>query len=66
MIKDIFKINSQVEHFHLILPKGYKKVLKIAAAEAAISMSELVRLVLDNHLIQRSNEDGSKTNEKDD
>jgi len=61
-----------MEHFHIVLPKGYKQVLKIAAAKAAISMSELVRLALDNHLTQgslapqRSSKNGSKAYDKSD
>lgn len=57
------------EHFHIVLPQGYKKVLKIAAAKAAISISDLVQLALDNHLthralLERSSKDGSKTNDE--
>jgi hypothetical protein len=52
------------DHFHIVLPKGYKQVLKIAAARAAISISDLVKLALDNHLIQRSSKDGSKKDDE--
>ena len=64
------------DHFHILLPKGYKKVLKIAAAKAAISISGLIQQAIDNHLWeqssptqgsetpQRSSKDGSKTNDE--
>ena len=64
------------DHFHILLPKGYKKVLKIAAAKAAISISDLFKQAIDNHLweqnsptqeskaLQRSSKDGSKTNDE--
>ena len=66
------------EHFHILLPEGYKRVLKITAAKAALSISDLVKLALDNHLRelssptqgsetpQRSSEDGSKAYDKSD
>ena len=52
------------DHFHIVLPEGYKQVLKIAAAKAAISLSGLVQQAIDDFLIQRSSKDGSKTNGK--
>ena len=65
-------IKTSKEHFHILLPRGYKKALKIAAAKAAISISDLVQLALDNHLweqsslTKRSSKDGSKTNDESD
>jgi hypothetical protein len=64
MVKCVQMMKRTKEHFHILLPEGYKKVLKIAAARAAISISDLVQLALDNHLTQRSNTDGSKTNDE--
>ena len=60
------------EHFHIVLPEGYKQVLKITAAKAAISISGLVQQAIDNFLTQgskapqRSSKDGNKANDKDD
>jgi len=55
------------DHLHLVLPKGYKQVLKIVAARAAISMSGLVQQAIDKFLTtKRSSKDGSKTNDESD
>jgi hypothetical protein len=57
-------MNSQKEHFHIVLPKGYKQVLKIAAARAAISISGLIQQAVDNHLRKRSSKNGSEKNDE--
>jgi hypothetical protein len=49
------------EHFHIILPEGYKQVLKIVAAKASISISSLVQQAIDHYLTQRRETHGSKT-----
>ena len=63
------QMNDQRDHFHIVLPKGYKQALKITAAKAAISISGLIQQAIDNHLLQavlppRSSKDGSKTNDE--
>lgn len=52
------------DHFHIVLPQGYKQVLKIAAATAATSVSGLIKQAVDDYLTQRSCNDGSKTNDE--
>ena len=57
-------MSSQKEHFHIVLPEGYKQVLKITAAKAAISISGLVQQAIDDFLTERSSKDGSKAYDK--
>jgi hypothetical protein len=53
------------DRLHILLPRGYKRALKITAAKAAISMSGLIQQAIDEYFIKRSSKDGSKTNDED-
>jgi len=48
------------DHFHIILPEGYKQALKILAVRKAVSMSGLIQQAIDEYLTKRSSRNGSE------
>ena len=53
------------EHFHILLPEGYKEFLKVAAARQAISLSDLIKQVIDESFFRKGDFNGRKTLKQD-